>query len=128
STYYARLLDPTIEPSDTVALRLSRLNRIEATTAYPFLLNAYADISAGRLSEADFTAILDMLETFLIRRFVCGIPTNALSKIFVALYSQASRLPSLVEGVRAVLKDREFPRDPLFRERFVTFRLYGTGD
>src|SRR6185312_592613 len=32
------------------------------------------------------------------------------------------------DGVRSVLKGKEFPRDKLFRERFVTFRLYGSGD
>jgi hypothetical protein len=128
SKYYAHLLEPGTEPSDAVASRLARLNRIEATTAYPFLLNAYDDLAAGRLTEGDFVAILDTLESFLIRRFVCGVPTNALSKIFVALYSQAARDGALLEGVRRVLRDKDFPRDRLFRERLVTFRLYGGGD
>jgi uncharacterized protein with ParB-like and HNH nuclease domain len=128
SSYYRRLLDPESEKCTLIASRLSRLNRIEATTAYPFLLNAYEDRQGGRVTEEHLAAILDMLETFLIRRFVCGVPTNALSKIFVGLYSQASRFSSLVEGVRFVLKDREFPRDKLFRDRLVTLRLYGGGD
>jgi uncharacterized protein with ParB-like and HNH nuclease domain len=84
ATYYSKLLDPTTETRNALAVRLSRLNRIEATTAYPFLLNVYDDLVMNRLSEGDFAAILDTLETFLIRRFVCGLPTNSLSKIFVA--------------------------------------------
>ncbi|MBM4073232.1 MAG: DUF262 domain-containing protein, partial [Planctomycetes bacterium] len=128
SKYYLRLLDPASEPAASLSERLGRLNRIEATTAYPFLLNIYNDLSSGRISHADFEAILDMLETFLIRRFVCGIPTHALSKIFIALYAQAAENPSIVEGVRTVLKAKEFPGEHHFRERLVSIRLYGTGD
>lgn len=128
SRYYARLLDPGAEPTSSIATRLHRLNRIEATTAYPFLLNTYDDVACGKLTEDDFAAILALLETFLIRRFVCSIPTNALSKIFIALYAQAANHTSMLEGVRKVLKDKEFPRDRLFRERLVSIRLYGGGD
>src|SRR5262245_30181087 len=73
SRYYARLLRPEEETSRKIGNRLDRLNRYEATTAYPFLLNVYADYDAKKLSEADFAVILDMLESFLIRRFICGV-------------------------------------------------------
>lgn len=36
SKYYAKLLDPVEEESDKIAARMKRLNRFEATTAYPF--------------------------------------------------------------------------------------------
>lgn len=127
SKYYARLLNPEIEPIAELSGRLTRLNRIEATTTYPFLLNAYDDLVTGRLSEGDFVSILDLLETFLIRRFVCSIPTNALLKVFVALYGHASKT-ALLEGVKQFLKDKDFPRDRLFKERFISLRLYGGGD
>ncbi|HZY89612.1 MAG TPA: DUF262 domain-containing protein [Gemmataceae bacterium] len=128
SKYYAKLLDPGEEPCNRIAVRLLRLNRFEATTTYPFLLNVYHAYDTGQVSEADFAAVLDVLESYLIRRFVCGVPTNALSKIFTALFGQASRAATLLDGVKHVLKDKDFPRDKDFRERFVTFKLYGGGD
>src|SRR6185437_4765734 len=76
SRYYTKLLDPSGEKSDRISIRMTRLNRFEATTAYPFLLNVYHDYETAELSEDGFIAILDVLETFLIRRFVCGIPTH----------------------------------------------------
>src|SRR5262249_50053427 len=58
SSYYAKLLDPGTERSAKIASRMARLNRFEATTAYPFLLNVYHDYEAGRVSEDDFAAVL----------------------------------------------------------------------
>ena len=128
SVNYSRLIDPSLDPSVELSQRLARLNRIEATTAYPFLLNVYHDYAAGRLRLDDVSDILDILEAFLIRRYVCGIPTNSLSKIFVSLYAQAQTANSLKEGVKAVLSDRGFPRDKNFRDQFVTLQVYGGGD
>lgn len=128
SGYYALLIDPAQEPSYEIAPRLAQLNRFEATTAYPFLLNVYCDYAADRITEGEFAAVLDVLESFLIRRFVCGVPTNRLNKIFVALYAQARAEGPLLEGVKRVLADKDFPRDKQFREQFVTLHLYGGGD
>jgi uncharacterized protein with ParB-like and HNH nuclease domain len=125
SSYYARLLRPAEERSARIAERMDRLNRYEATTAYPFLLNVYRDYDRKDVSEGDFLAILDMLESFLIRRFICGVATSGLTKIFPALYAQAKRGTSLVEGVRQALRDKSFPRDQQFREQFVTCKIYG---
>jgi uncharacterized protein with ParB-like and HNH nuclease domain len=125
SRYYAKLLRPKEERSGKIAERMNRLNRYEATTIYPFLLNVYDDYERKQLSEADFVAILDMMESFLIRRFICGVATSGLTKIFPILHTQAQRSSSLVEGVRHVLRDKSFPRDQQFKEMFVTFKIYG---
>jgi uncharacterized protein with ParB-like and HNH nuclease domain len=125
SHYYAKLLRPQEEHSARIRDRVDRLNRYEATTAYPFLLNVYHDYERKKLPEADFAAILDVLESFLIRRFICGVATSGLTKIFPALYAQAQRGTSLVEGVKQVLRDKSFPRDQQFKEQFVTAKVYG---
>jgi hypothetical protein len=66
--YYTVLLRPQHEPSVPLRERLLRLNRLEVTVAYPFLLNVYADHARGALSEADVIDLLDTLESFLVRR------------------------------------------------------------
>jgi uncharacterized protein with ParB-like and HNH nuclease domain len=128
STYYAKLLDPTGEKSAQISIRMMRLNRFEATTAYPFLLNVYHEYENGALFENDFAAILDLLETFLIRRFVCGVPTHGLNRTFASLFESAAKAESLIGGIKQVLKDRFFPRDQEFAERFITCKLYGDGE
>jgi hypothetical protein len=125
SLYYAKLLQPQEEKGTKIRERMDRLNRYEATTTYPFLLNVYHDYERKKLSEADFAEILDVLESFLIRRFICGVVTSGLTKIFPSLYAQARRGTSLVEGVRQTLRDKNFPRDQQFKEDFVTAKIYG---
>ncbi len=128
SKYYTKLLDPGEEKNSKVGAGMIRLNRFEATTTYPFLLNVYNDYQTGKLSDTDFAAILDMLESFLIRRFVCGVPTHGLNRTFAALYGQAVKAGALLDGVKLGLKDRAFPRDKEFCERFTTCKLYGDGE
>jgi uncharacterized protein with ParB-like and HNH nuclease domain len=125
SGYYAKLLYPSTEPFKEVAERLSRLNRYQATTAYPFLLDVYSEFDNGRLSPADFTSILDMVEGFVVRRFICGVVTSGLTKIFPTLFAQARTSPSLVDGVRLALREKNYPRDSHFRESFIAAKLYG---
>jgi hypothetical protein len=128
SNYYSCLLEPTRDPRTQIAHRIAQLNRFEATTAYPFLLNIYHDSATSKLCDGEFIEILDVVETFLIRRFVCGIATNSLSKIFVSLYSQAVASGSLVDGIKRVLGEKNFPRDQVFRERLIELPLYGGSD
>jgi hypothetical protein len=127
ATYYERLLHPEREPTAALRERLERLVRIEVTTAYPFLLNVYRDYSDGNLTAGQSSEILDVLENFIVRRFICSVPTNTLNKLFPPLYSQARAQPqtSLVEGVKANLATRNYPKDAEFSENFATARLYG---
>jgi len=53
-------------------------------------LNLYRDFAKGAFSETGFALVLDVLENFMIRRWVCGVPTYGLNKIFPPLYAQAS--------------------------------------
>ena len=125
---YLKLLIPALESSTKVSQQMHRLNRIEVTTAYPFLLNVYHDFSVGRISEYEFAEVISVLENFMIRRFVCSVPTYGLNKVFAALYSQASQNPSIAVGVKEALRTKNYPRDVEFRERFVSTKLYGGGD
>ena len=126
ASYYSRLLDPKRgEVCLAIAERLDRLNRNEATTAYPLLLNVYRDYTAGTVSVDEFSAVLDCLETFLIRRFVCGVATAGLNRVFAQLYVQARQAGNLVNGVRSILADKNFPRDKQFRDQFSMTKIYG---
>jgi uncharacterized protein with ParB-like and HNH nuclease domain len=82
ATYYQKLIFPKKENNVHLRTALHRVNRLEVTTAYPFLLNCYHDYSEGNLSSADFLSIVTTIENFIVRRFVCNVPTNQLNKIF----------------------------------------------
>ncbi len=129
--YYEFLLKPNGAPTATIGERIARLNRMEVTVAYPLLLSVFADHAAGTLDEPGVLVVLDALENYLVRRFVCGVPTHGLNKIFAPLYEQATRGgEGLVAGVQQVLaaNRRAYPTDDQFRGGLTSARLYGAGD
>lgn len=128
AVHYHRLLDPTQELSPELHPRLRRFERLEVSVAWPLLLNLYAEHDAGTLPIEEFTAILDTLENYFIRRFVCGVPTHGLNKSLPPLYHQAKTHLSLLDGVRSILSQRGYPSDTEFRKALVDGRLYGGGE
>ncbi len=65
---------------------------MESTVSYPFLLRILDSYDAGTISKTDVEQILDILENYLLRRAICGKPTNALNKVFQSLYRSLVKL------------------------------------
>lgn len=130
AVFYQKLLFPANETDGAIRKALQRLNSIEVTTAYPLLLNFYDDYDKGVLSSQDFVSILRVIENFMIRRFVCSVPTNQLNKIFPPLYAQlqASSSESPVERLQSALQSKGYPKDVEFTSRLIEAKLYGGGD
>lgn len=128
--YYEKLLSPENEVDSQVSTGISRLNRIEVTVAYPFLLNVYDDYQSKRISADQFSEILKTLENFMIRRFVCNVPSNALNKIFPSLYAQVLEKNSdnFVAALQSTLQSKGYPKDSEFSARIQDVKLYGAGD
>ncbi|KUG16067.1 hypothetical protein ASZ90_014296 [hydrocarbon metagenome] len=130
STYYEKITRPEKEGNVVIRLALSRLNRLQITTIYPFLLNCYNKYNLGEITSSDFIEILKTLENFLIRRFICNIPTNQLNKIFSPLNNQIQSgvFANYVEGMKTLLQNKTYPKDNEFKERIKDAKLYGAGD
>lgn len=130
STFYEKLLNPMLEPIKSIRKHLIRLNRIEVTTAYPMLLSCYSAYSGGILTEDEFVEILQILENYLIRRFVCSIATNQLNKIFPSVCGQLVGVEhdELIGNFKEALLTKGYPKDKEFISRFVDSKMYGGGD
>jgi hypothetical protein len=124
SSYYKRLVRPDKYEENT-ALRehLSRLNSWEVEVAYPFLLNVFDALARGAITGDEVAHILSMIESFVVRRSVCGIPTNRLRYIFASM-SPNVETTNYVASCRDYLLRSEWPEDAEFRDKFQTFRLY----
>jgi len=130
ATYYEKLLKPEKETNTKIQRALQRLNRIEVTTAYPLLLNFYEDYAHCRISAEEFVVLLEVIENFIIRRFVSNIASNQLNKVFPTLYRQIKDkyAENSIEGLKSVLQTRYYSKDVEFRQRLLDTRLYGNGD
>ncbi len=127
---YARHFEKmAFEKEDDREIRavLHDINTLKVDVAYPFLLEVYDDYANKLLSREDFIAILKLVESYVFRRAVCGVPTNSMNKIFVALAKEIDKQHYL-ESVQAIFlqKDsqRRFPRDEEFRAAFLSKDMY----
>ncbi len=130
STYYAKILELVSESDQAIARAIHRLNRLDVTTAYPFLLACYEDYIHQTLSSKEFLEVLKVLENFIVRRFVCNVPTRNFNKIFASLYQEVveASLRPFVESVKDILERRGYPKDYEFERNLREAKLYGSGD
>lgn len=68
-----------------------RLCRLETTVTRPFFLEVLRLNKNGVLSLPDVRTIFLFTESFLFRRMICDLPTNALNKIFLTLHREIVR-------------------------------------
>lgn len=126
SEYYHKLIDPAQEPDPEISRRLSRINRWEIKTAYPFLLCLYSDYEHHRLSRDDMTKALSMIESFVVRRFFCGVTTNILNRLFISLYRTLDT-DNLVSSMQEQLLARRWPSDEEFLAGWRKAPIYRSG-
>lgn len=62
--------------------RLRRFNLLRHEVAMPALMPLLGDYRSGEIAADDFAATIELVDAYLFRRLVVGIPSNALSKIF----------------------------------------------
>lgn len=86
--HYNKLLNPKNEKDKDIRLQLEYINRLEINVAFPFLIQVYEDYATGIIDKPTFVEILEFIQSYTWRRFIVGVPTNALNKIFMVLYDK----------------------------------------
>lgn len=113
--------------------RLRRLNLLRHEVAMPTMMPLLGDYRSGVVTARDFTAAIELFDTYLFRRMAAGVQTNALNKIFATLYSEAKRLKTddatITEVISYLLLRRKdtsgrLPEDEEFRDAFLTQNFY----
>lgn len=89
SEYYSKFLYPKNEKNNELRVYFEKFNRLDSTTSYPLLLKLYDDYKNPKVEFfiEDLNECLQAIETFVVRRSVCGIPVNALNSYFPRIYS-----------------------------------------
>jgi uncharacterized protein with ParB-like and HNH nuclease domain len=126
--YYAKCIDPIkYEDSKQFAASLRRLRIIEATVAYPLLLRVFDSFDQKLLSQEQLIQVLDILESFLIRRSVCSYPSNQLRLIFPPIFDAVGGPgQDFVSGLSKQLGGKRCPDDKMFSHALLTQPLYAT--
>jgi uncharacterized protein with ParB-like and HNH nuclease domain len=74
--------------SKQIAQSIKRLTRITPTSTYPFLMQLSNGLKHGSVKEEDGLAILALLESFLVRRAICGHEPTGLHAVFKRLWGE----------------------------------------
>ncbi len=110
-----------------------RLNRLSTSVTRPFLLEALRLRENDILSADELIEIFQFTESYLFRRTICDLPTNALNKIFLLLHREIIRMDGSEENYAekfkyALLSKKErarYPSDEEFAESMSTRNIYG---
>lgn len=121
--YYNKLLNPKNEADKDIRLQLEYINRLEINVAYPFLMKVYEDYSEDIIDKTTFINVLDFVQSFTWRRFIVGLPTNALNKIFMTLYEKIDREDYLISLQKWLLQRPGSQRFPKNKEVIESLKL-----
>lgn len=127
ASYYNKLLNPKKENDKDISLKLENIKSLEVNVSYPFFLKIYKDYNDNIIDKNKFIYIIDLIESFVFRRFICDVPTNAMNKIFMTLYRQIDKnnyVKSLEEYLCKLEFSLKFPKDEEFISKFKEKNIY----
>lgn len=117
---------------------IANINYLRYKLLYPYLMQLLKHYEEKRLEEKEVKECLKTIETYILRRIICGKPTNALSKGFCNLDKEIVSIierrkwdiNKYAEVLKYVLINKKghlvFPIDEEFRKAFKEFNLYKT--
>ncbi len=100
---------------------------LEMDVIYPLLLELYSDYSDGVLSKQDFIPIIELIESYICRRAVCGLGTNSLNKVFPSFTKHIQKdeyFKSLKAHFGYLTEKQRFPNNDEFKKLFITIDFY----
>ncbi|AQT71438.1 DUF262 domain-containing protein [Streptomyces sp. fd1-xmd] len=126
---FRRLLHPEEEANKSVRAHLHRLETWQAQVTYPALMLLLDRRERGELDSTDTARAMSYVESFLVRRMMCRVPTNNLNRIFQAVPGQLPRDVAVADGLHQLLsaENRFWPDDDELREKVRTAPFYKFG-
>jgi hypothetical protein len=109
-----------------------RLDLLDMTVAYPFLMAFWTYANEVQLDKSEVYKVFSCIETFIFRRLVCDLPTNALNKIFATLHGSVLKNKKDEDTYSSVmiylLESKKltsaFPKDEEFIAGFTSKNIY----
>ncbi|TYB76467.1 DUF4268 domain-containing protein [Bizionia myxarmorum] len=114
SVHYKKFINPSTVQNANIRRELEYISRLEINVAFPFLLQVFEDAENGLITSEELVRVLKLIQSYTWRRFVIGLPTNALNKIFMSLYSEVDIEDYYDSIALALIKKRgvsKFPTD-----------------
>ena len=129
---YEKLLNGSSDFPVSLNASIYRLNRFESNVTRPFLMEILRLNEQNVLSSADMAKVFHTIESYLFRRIICDLPSNALNKVFLALANDVNRFDgtwdNFINKMNYVLSSKKgkarFPYDSEFAEGLLQKNIY----
>lgn len=96
--YYAGIYSAFVNGNKDYSKRINdllhRLRILNQSTCYPFLFHVFDDFHKQVINETTVENVLQFLLAYLLRRLVCGVPSNTLRGLFTYLYNRIFKVSS----------------------------------
>ncbi len=97
---------------------------LEMDVIYPLLLELYSDYSDRVLSRDDFKHSIDLIESYICRRAVCGLGINKVFPSFTKRIQKDEYFKSLKAHFGSLTEKQRFPNNDEFKNLFITIDFY----
>ncbi len=128
AAFHSRIATLAAEPNAELGEFFDLFRRLDFGTAYPLILALYEDYADGQFGAEEFASCLRVLESYIVRRMVVGVPSNSLSGTFVALCRTKPETENPAAWLAAELagatRNRRWPTDAEFQESWARRPLY----
>lgn len=112
----------------SISSAVARLSEIAPASTYPFLMQLLNGLKAGSVAGDEGLAILELLESFLVRRAICGHEPTGLHAVFKRLWEDCEGVPTAA-SVEAKIREHKtvvWPSSADTRDCAATRPLYGS--
>ncbi|RAL22069.1 DUF262 and DUF1524 domain-containing protein [Thermoflavimicrobium daqui] len=108
-------------------LVMQDIRTLKVDVAYPFLMEVYHDYDQKLIDKREFIHILRLVESYVFRRAICGIPPNSLNKTFARLAREINK-DEYLESLNAIFllktSNHRFPMDYEFKRELQIKDIY----
>ena len=115
------------EDDPALSAAFDDLRDLKANVAYPLLLELYHDYNTKLISASDLEKAVRLVESYVLRRAVCEIPTNSMNRTFESFHLALRKeryMESLRAGFLLMPHHRRFPDDNEFVSALVRRDFY----
>lgn len=109
-------------------LFLQRLEAVDTATVYPFMLMAYKALE--KTDPIELVAIMELIESYLIRRMVCRLTTKNYNRLFLELIKSVEKVGEISTQtvseflLKAKGESTRFPSDDDLKKAFLEYPVY----
>lgn len=112
SRFYNLFINPDSENDNNISYHLKSIRKLQINVSYPFLLQVFQCHSENKITTNELIEVLEIIQSYVWRRFICGVATNALNKIFMDLYKDIDESNFVESLYKSLIKRKGSQRYP----------------